>query len=75
MRARLRTWCPLASLQPLPGCRLAPTCPGLRTCLLVLRRWGLTAREVGATATLDVDTELGGLTGKVDTVQVREAEA
>lgn len=38
--------------------------------LLPARRWGLTAREPGAVATLDVDTALGGLS--LEAVQVRD---
>ncbi|PSC68178.1 Acyl-coenzyme A thioesterase THEM4 isoform A [Micractinium conductrix] len=36
----------------------------------VAQKWGLTASKPGASATLRVDTELGGLSGKMDAVQV-----
>lgn len=37
-----------------------------------IRRWGLTANKTGARATIMLDSELGGLSGKLESVQVGE---
>lgn len=41
----------------------------------VAQKWGLSAEKPGANATLEVDSELGGLSGQLQTVQVGEAKA